>query len=135
MLNTELRAYILQQINTKSPNFGQISQMINAVYDLYKNKQYYTRQKVSSYKNKTSKHILDALKIYNIDKVTPNRELAMKTGCTLSSLKQIVKKGEEAAIEMLPKLQQLKGQLREGKSSMVVSTDSLRVNNIILNNI
>jgi NTE family protein len=47
---------------------------------------------------------------------------------------EIVKKGEEAAIEMLPKLQQLKGQLREGKSSMVVPTDSLRVNNIILNN-
>lgn len=47
---------------------------------------------------------------------------------------EIVKKGEEAATEMLPKLQQLKGQFREGKSSMVVPADSLRVNNIILNN-
>jgi hypothetical protein len=71
-------------------------QMLLKSKKLYKNKQYYTRQKVSSYKNKTSKHILDARKIYNIDKVTPNRELAMKTGCTLSSLKQIVKKGEGA---------------------------------------
>ena len=47
---------------------------------------------------------------------------------------EIVKKGEEAATVLLPKLQQLKGQLREGKTAMVLPADSLRVSNIILNN-
>ncbi|MFY8213925.1 MAG: patatin-like phospholipase family protein [Flavobacterium sp.] len=47
---------------------------------------------------------------------------------------EIVKKGEEAATALLPKLQQLKGQLREGKTAMVLPADSLWVNNIILNN-
>jgi NTE family protein len=46
---------------------------------------------------------------------------------------EIVKKGEEAANALLPKLQQLKGQLREGKTAMVLPADSLRVSNIILN--
>lgn len=46
---------------------------------------------------------------------------------------EIVKKGEEAANALLPKLQQLKGQLREGKTAMVLPADSLWVNNIILN--
>ena len=63
---------------------------------LYKNKIYYTRQRVSSYKNKTSNHIENARKIYNIDKITPNNELSRKTGCSLPALRQIVKKGQGA---------------------------------------
>ena len=34
---------------------------------MYKNKKYFTRKKVSSYKNKKSNHISDARKIYNIE--------------------------------------------------------------------
>jgi len=63
---------------------------------LYKNKIYYTRQHVSSYKNKTSNHIENARKIYKMNKITPNNELSRKTGCTLSALRQIVQKGEGA---------------------------------------
>ena len=63
---------------------------------LYKDNKYYTRPKIASYKSKTSKHILNARKIYNIQNVKPNKELALKTGCTLESLKEIVKKGEGA---------------------------------------
>jgi hypothetical protein len=37
-----------------------------------------------------------AKKIYNIKIVSPNKELAKKTGCSLSALKQIVRKGEGA---------------------------------------
>ena len=33
---------------------------------LYKNKKYFTRKKISSYKNKKSNHVSDARKIYNI---------------------------------------------------------------------
>ena len=63
---------------------------------LYKKNKYYTRKNVPSYKNKKSNHILDAQKIYNIEKITPNKELSRKTGCTISALKQIVKKGQGA---------------------------------------
>ena len=63
---------------------------------MYKNKKYFTRKNVSSYKNKKSSHVSDARKIYNIENVTPNKELARKTGCTLSALEQIVQKGEGA---------------------------------------
>ena len=63
---------------------------------LYKKNKYYTRKHISSYKNKKSSHIMNARKIYNIQNIAPNKELAQKTGCNLSALKQIVKKGEGA---------------------------------------
>jgi len=34
--------------------------------------------------------------MYKVDKVVPNKELAKKTGCTLKTLKDIVRKGEGA---------------------------------------
>lgn len=63
---------------------------------LYKQKKYYTRKKVSSYKYKPSRHILNAQRIYNIKNVIPNKILAKKTGCTIKGLKKIVNKGEGA---------------------------------------
>jgi hypothetical protein len=63
---------------------------------MYKQNKYFTRKNVSSYKNKKSSHLSDASRIYNIKNITPNQELAQKTGCTLSALKQIVKKGQGA---------------------------------------
>uniref|UniRef100_A0A6C0JM53 DUF5824 domain-containing protein n=1 Tax=viral metagenome TaxID=1070528 RepID=A0A6C0JM53_9ZZZZ len=63
---------------------------------MYKQHKYYTRKPITSYKNKTSKHVLNARKIYNIENVMPNKELALKTGCTIEALKEIVKRGEGA---------------------------------------
>jgi hypothetical protein len=63
---------------------------------LYKKQKYYTRGKVASFKNKTSNHILRAEKMYKVDKIYPNKELAAKTGCSIAALKQIVRKGEGA---------------------------------------
>jgi hypothetical protein len=63
---------------------------------LYKNNKYYTRKRIPSYKSKTSNHIVDARRIYKISNVDPNKELASKTGCTLSALHKIVRKGEGA---------------------------------------
>jgi len=63
---------------------------------LYKKKKYYTRKRVDSYKNKPSKHIANVRKIYGIDNVRPSKELALKTGCSLNALNQIVKKGKGA---------------------------------------
>jgi hypothetical protein len=70
--------------------------MLKLSKKLYKKNKYYTRKRLSSYKNKKSKHIANARKIYNIQNITLNKELELKTGCKLSALKQIVKKGEGA---------------------------------------
>jgi hypothetical protein len=51
---------------------------------------------LSSYKNKTSKHIINAQRIYGIQSIIPSKELALKTGCSINALNQIVKKGEGA---------------------------------------
>ena len=63
---------------------------------LYKKHTYYTRKRLPSYKNKPSKHIIHARKIYAIQNIRPSKELALKTGCSLNALNQIVKKGEGA---------------------------------------
>ena len=70
--------------------------MLNKSKNLYKKNKYYTRKKLLSYKNIKSNHILNARKIYNIQNITPNKILALKTGCKLSALNKIVKKGEGA---------------------------------------
>jgi len=81
---------------TKKDKKKQIKMLMKS-RKLYRTKnQYYTRKPLASYKNKTSKHILKARKIYNIQNLTPSKELARKTGCSLSALNQIVKKGQGA---------------------------------------
>jgi hypothetical protein len=80
---------------TKKDKKKQINMIIKSK-KLYKKHKYYTRKNISSYKNKKSNHISNARKIYNIKNITPNKELARKTGCKISALKQIVKKGEGA---------------------------------------
>jgi hypothetical protein len=68
--------------------------MIKKSRRLYKNNIYYTRKKVS-YPHKTSSHIKRAKKMYGVP-IYPSKELAKKTGCPVSALKQIVRKGEGA---------------------------------------
>jgi hypothetical protein len=85
----------LPNVLTKKDKKKQIN-MLRKSKKLYITKKYYTRKPLSSYVNKQSNHISNARKIYNIQTITPNKELALKTGCKLSSLKQIVKKGEGA---------------------------------------
>jgi hypothetical protein len=70
--------------------------MLKKSQKMYKKKKYYTRKPLASYKNKTSKHIINAQKIYGITNVVPNKELVKATGCSLEALKRIVKKGEGA---------------------------------------
>lgn len=70
--------------------------MLNKSRKLYTSGQYFTRKKISSFTSKPSYHVKNAKKIYNIKSIVPNRNLANKTGCSVKSLKQIVKKGEGA---------------------------------------
>lgn len=86
--------YLPKKLTTKDKK--RQTKMLIKSKRLYKKQQYYTRKNVSSYKNKKSNHITNAQKIYNIKNITPNKELALKTGCNLAALKQIVRKGEGA---------------------------------------
>jgi len=72
------------------------AKMLKKSQKAYKNSQYYTRQKLSSYKSKKSKHIIKAEKIYGLETIQPNKTLAEKTKCSLEALEKIVSKGEGA---------------------------------------
>ena len=86
--------YVPKKITRKDKQ-KQINMLIKSKKQ-YKKHKYYTRKTISSYKNKKSKHIFNAYKIYKIKNIIPNKELSLKTGCKISALKQIVKKGEGA---------------------------------------
>lgn len=62
----------------------------------YKRNKYMTRKKVSSYKQKPSKHVKNAMRIYNINSIKPSKLLASKTKCTVKTLKKIENKGRGA---------------------------------------
>ena len=62
----------------------------------YKKGKYLSRPKVKSFKSKTSSHIVNAKKIYKVDKILPSNELAKKTGCSTKALNKIIAKGKGA---------------------------------------
>jgi len=88
------RKYIPDQLTKKDKQL-QLA-MLNKSRKLYKKHHYYTRKKVDSYKHRTSSHVRNARRIYQVEHIVPNKELSIKTGCPVSALKQIVKKGEGA---------------------------------------
>ena len=62
----------------------------------YKKGQYYTRKKVPSYKSKKSKHIINAERMYHVDKIGATSELARATKCSRAALSHIIRKGKGA---------------------------------------
>ena len=80
---------------TKKDKKKQLSMLLKS-RNLYKKGKFFTRKKVDSFPQKKSNHILNAEKIYKVDKIDANKELAFKTECTLSTLKEIIRKGEGA---------------------------------------
>ena len=95
MTNIKFPIRYLPKHLTKNDKNKQLHMLIKSK-KLYKKHKYYTRKNIASYKNKKSNHISNARKIYNIKNIIPNKELSLKTGCKLSALNQIVKKGEGA---------------------------------------
>ena len=95
MTITKIPVRYLPRKLTKKDKSRQIKMLMKSK-SLYKKHKYYTRKEVASYKSKTSNHILNARRIYNIENIEPNKELALKTGCKLSALNKIVRKGEGA---------------------------------------
>ena len=63
---------------------------------LYRNKKYFTRKPVKSFHSKTSKHIKNAMKIYNLPKIGATKELSAASGCSIQALNKILNKGEGA---------------------------------------
>jgi hypothetical protein len=63
---------------------------------LYKKGNYFTRKPLRSYKNKSSKHILNAKKMYGVENIGATNELAKATGCSKDALGEIIRKGEGA---------------------------------------
>ena len=72
------------------------SRMLNKSRKMYKKGVYFTRSKVKSFKSKPSNHVKNALRIYNVDSIIPNKQLSKVTGCSINTLNKIVKKGEGA---------------------------------------
>jgi len=92
---TKFPTRYLPSILSKKDKTKQIK-MLMKTRKMYKKNMYYKRKPLSSYKSKTSNHISNARKIYNISSIQPSKNLAIKTGCSLDALKKIVKKGEGA---------------------------------------
>ena len=72
------------------------SRMLSKSRKMYKKGKYFTRKSVSSYKSKTSQHVLNAKNMYRVDKIGPTNELSKATGCSKNALYQIIRKGEAA---------------------------------------
>lgn len=69
---------------------------LNKSRNLYKKGIYYTRRKMKSFPQKKSQHVTNAKKMYRVEKIGATRELSKATGCSVSSLKKIISKGEGA---------------------------------------
>ena len=69
---------------------------INKSRKAYKKGKYYTRKTVKSFKSKESSHVTKAKKIYGVKNISASSNLAKKTGCSVSALRKIVKKGQGA---------------------------------------
>ena len=86
--------YIPKQLSLKDKKNQK--RMILLSKKLYKKGKYFTRKKLSSFHSQPSKHIVKAKKIYGVEKIVPSKELSQATGCSVSALQKIVKKGEGA---------------------------------------
>jgi hypothetical protein len=95
MTKIKLPTKYLPSLNKKKDMQKQVKMLMKSRKQ-YKKGKFFTRKNVKSYTSKPSNHVTDAKKIYNIQNITPNKDLARKTGCSLSALKQIVRKGEGA---------------------------------------
>jgi hypothetical protein len=80
---------------SRKDRLKQIKELIKSKKQ-YPKLSYYTRKTLKSFISKKSNHIKNAQKIYGLQKIFPSKELAKKTGCSLSALEKIVKKGEGA---------------------------------------
>lgn len=70
--------------------------MLKKSRKMYKKNEYFVRKPMTSFTSKPSHHVKNAKKMYNIENISPNKQLAKATGCSVKALKEIVKKGQGA---------------------------------------
>lgn len=71
-------------------------QMLTKSRRLYRKGKYFTRKALTSYKSKTSNHILNAKRLYGVENIGVTNELSKATGCSKEALGEILRKGEGA---------------------------------------
>lgn len=62
----------------------------------YREKKYTGRPHLASFKSRRSSHVSRAKRMYGVDKITPSRSLSRASGCSIQSMRRIVRKGEGA---------------------------------------
>ena len=87
--------YVPKSLSVKDKK-KQISMIQKSRKNYAKRRRLYPRKKLKSFKSVPSKHVVKAKQLYKVNQVSPNQQLAKATGCSVSALKQIVKKGEGA---------------------------------------
>jgi hypothetical protein len=95
-MTTELVPVRYLPFGLSSADAAKQKAMLRKSKQMYRNRKYYTRKRLASYRSKPSSHLADAKRIYGVENITPNKALALATGCTISAMKQIVRKGEGA---------------------------------------
>ena len=88
------RKYLPKRLTRKDAL--QQRRMLNQSRRAYRQGKYITRKTLKSYPHRTSQHILRAKRMYGVSRIAPNKELALKTGCSIAALSAIVRKGEGA---------------------------------------
>ena len=86
--------YLPKKLSRKD-KFKQIK-MLQKSRNLYKKGKFFTRKKLASFKSKKSHFVLEAEKLYKVDKIVVNDQLARATGCSKKALNKIINKGEGA---------------------------------------
>lgn len=72
------------------------SNMLKKSRKMYEKEKYFVRKPVKSFQSKPSNHVKNAKKIYGVETITPNKQLAKATGCSIKAMKEIIKKGQGA---------------------------------------
>lgn len=88
------RTYLPKRLTRKDTL--QQRRMLNQSRRAYRQGKYINRKTLKSYPHRTSQHILRAKRMYGVDRIFPNRNLAERTGCSVAALAAIVRKGEGA---------------------------------------
>lgn len=88
------RRYVPRTLSKKDKD-KQIK-MLKQSRQAYRRGQYLTRKRLPSYPHRVSPHILTAQREYGVDTIGATRELSTKTGCSVSALRQIIRKGAGA---------------------------------------
>ena len=88
------KRYLPNQLTQKDRKLQ--ARMLLKSRKMYKKGIYSSRKNVSSFTSKKSTHILNAERMYKVDKIDATNELAKATKCSIGALKEIIKKGEGA---------------------------------------